>query len=130
MTNKRHRVKNRSESGSFVALPHAMICSEEWAELSAQAIKLLLDLYAQYKGNNNGDLTMAWSIMKSRGWRSKDTLNRARKVLLKSGWIICTRQGGLRIPGLYAVTWKPIDDCGGKLDMESTNKALGTWKTR
>lgn len=122
------KTKGRRESGSFVALPHAVIGSDEWAALSAQAVKLLLDLYSQYKGKNNGDLTLAWSIMKPRGWKSKETLYRARDELMEAGWIICARQGGRHIPSLYAVTWQAIDECGGKLDIDETRTAPGTWK--
>lgn len=130
MAGKRLKAKGRRESGSFVALPHAVIGGDEWAALSAQAVKLLLDLYSQYKGNNNGDLTLAWSIMKPRGWKSKDTLYRARDELMAAGWIVCARQGGRHIPSLYAVTWQAIDECGGKLDIAETSAPLGTWKNK
>lgn len=122
--------KGRRESGSFVALPHAVLGSDEWADLSAHAVKLLLDLYGQYKGNNNGDLTAAWSILKARGWRSKDTIYRALDELIAKGWVIKTRQGGRHIPSLYAVSWQAIDECGGKLDVAATNTAPGTWKNK
>lgn len=128
MSRKLERTKGRRESGSFVALPHAVIAGNEWAELSASAVKLLLDLYGQYRGKNNGDLTLAWSVMRSRGWKSKQTLYRAKDELLEGGWIICTRQGGRHIPSLYAVTWQAIDECGGKLDVAETRTAPGTWK--
>jgi len=124
------KAKGRRESGSFVALPHAVLGGDEWAELSAQAVKLLLDLYAQYRGANNGDLTVAWSILKERGWKSKDTLYRALDELIAAGWVIRTRQGGRHIPSLYAVSWQAIDHCEGKLDVAPTNTAPGTWKKK
>lgn len=128
MSRKREQAKGRRESGSFVALPHAVIGGAEWARLSPAGVKLLLDLYGQYRGQNNGDLTLAWSIMKPRGWKSKQTLHRAKDELLAAGWIICTRQGGRHTAGLYAVTWQAIDGCGGKLDIGETRTAPGTWK--
>jgi len=120
--------KGRAESGSFIQLPHAILESSEYANLSAPAVKLLLDLFAQFRGKNNGDFTAAWSVMSRRGWRSRDTLRRALAVLIEKGWIIKTRQGGRRICCLYAVTWKAIDNCGEKLDHPPTRTALGTWK--
>lgn len=130
MSRRRERAKGRREGGSFVALPHAVIGGDEWADLSAHAVKLLLDLYAQYRGNNNGDLTAAWSILKVRGWRSKDTIYRALDELIGAGWLIKTRQGGRHTPSLYAVSWQAIDHCDGKLDVVETNTAPGTWKNK
>ncbi len=124
----RRKAKGRRNSGSFVAMPHAILESNSYAKLSAPAVKLMLDLYGQYKGSNNGDFAMAWSMMSKRGWRSKDTLYRGRDELLDKGFIIQTRQGGKHRCSLYAVTWKPIDDCNGKLDCSSTRTALGYWK--
>jgi hypothetical protein len=78
-----HKKKNwlaaeRRERGGFAALPHCLLESQVFVDLSARAVKLLVDLLAQFKGFNNGDLCMAWSVMKERGWKSRDTLNKAR----------------------------------------------------
>jgi len=128
MALSRRRAKGRLDSGSFVSMPHAILESKTYANLGAPAVKLMLDLYGQYKGSNNGDFAMAWSMMRKRGWRSKDTLYRARDELLDNGFIIQTRQGGKHQCSLYAVTWQPIDDCMGKLEYPSTRVALGYWK--
>ena len=128
MANSRRKAKGRRDNGSFVAVPHAVLESDTYAKLSASAVKLTLDLYGQYKGSNNGDFAMAWSMMSKRGWRSKDTLYRARDDLLDNGIIIKTRQGGKHQCSLYAVTWQPIDECNGKLDCSPTNVAPGYWK--
>ena len=69
--------KTRREGGQFVALPWAILRSEEFAALSPFANKLLFDLLAQFNGGNNGDLCAAWRLMKGRGWRSKDSLWKA-----------------------------------------------------
>jgi len=128
MALSRRRAKGRRESGSFIAMPHAILESQTYAKLGAPAVKLMLDLYGQYKGSNNGDFAMAWSMMQKRGWRSKDTLYRARNELLENGFIVQTRQGGKHQCSLYAVTWQPIDDCMGKLEHPPTRVALGYWK--
>jgi hypothetical protein len=88
------KAKARRETGPFLAVPRHVIDSPQYVALSAYGVKLLFDLYAQFRGNNNGDLSAAWSLMKQRGWHSKGTLSRAVKELLAGGWIIVTRQGG------------------------------------
>jgi len=128
MARTRDKSKGRKATGSFVQLPHAIFQSAEFAELSAFAVKLLLDLFIQYRGDNNGDFTAAWKVMSKRGWSSRDTLDRALKMLLDNGWIIKTRQGGKHLCNLFGVTWLPIDECSGKLDINPTRIAAGTWK--
>jgi hypothetical protein len=114
--------------GYFVAMPHDVIRSECYAKLSAHAVKLLNDLLAQYQGNNNGDLCVAWTLMQKRYWKSKDTLDKARKELLDNEWIEITRQGGRHRASLYALTFYSIDDCKGKLDVAETKSPRGSWK--
>ena len=128
MAQTRFKSKGRSENGSFVAMPHRVLECEPYTKLSAKGVKLLVDLFAQFRGSNNGDLGMAWTVMKKRGWRSRDTLNKACKELVQNGFIVRTRQGGRHQCNLFAVTWLPIDDCKGKLDCPSTTVAPGYWK--
>jgi hypothetical protein len=125
---KRTRAKGRLESGGFLALPHAVIASPAYLGLSAHAIKLLIDIGAQFRGSNNGDLCASWSVMRLRGWRSRDTLHRALQELLRVKLIELTRQGGLHRPSLFAVTWRAIDECSGKLDVPPTRVASGLWR--
>jgi hypothetical protein len=86
------------------------------------------DLLAQYKGDNNGDLCAAWTLMQPRGWKSKDTLSKALKELLAGDWLEVTRQGGRHKATLYGLTFYAIDDCKGKLDVKATGSPRGTWK--
>ena len=123
------KAKGRNEGGQFAALPHRCLAHENYTRLSSRAIRLLVDLAFQYNGRNNGDLTAAPSILHKRGWRSKETIRLAILELLHFGWITLTRQGGLnRTPNLYAVTFQPIDECGGKLDVRSSSIPSGEWK--
>ena len=129
MTNRDHRrAKGRKESGPFLPVPSDVLNSPNFLTLSLKAKALILDMGATYNGFNNGDLAAAYSMMQPRGWRSKDTLAKAISELLSSGMIEKTRQGGLHGPSLYAVTWKPIDACKGKLDVTATNVASGKWR--
>jgi hypothetical protein len=121
-------MKGRRESGTFVALPHAVLESERWRSLSPIATKLVIDVFSQFRGYNNGDLAAPWSLMSRRGWRSKATLYKAIKQAKDAGMIIVTRQGGRKIPTLYGVTWLAIDECGGRLDIKPTSIPPGDWK--
>ncbi len=66
--------------------------------------------------------------MKKVGWSSKDQLAKAIKELLDTEWIMVTRQGGRKIPTLYALTFRAIDECGGKLDVRPNREPLHSWK--
>jgi hypothetical protein len=109
-------------------MPHAVIRSKELAVLSPYALKLLLDLLAQYRGKNNGDLCAAWTVMRERGWRSKATLQKALKELLANEWIEVSRQGGRNLASLYAVTFFAVNDCGGKHALKPTQYPKGLWQ--
>lgn len=121
--------KQKREGGGFVALPFALVRSSEFAALTSHGVKLLIDLLAQYNLRNNGDLSMSFEkTMRPRGWKSKDTLNKARQELVEAGLILLTRQGGLHRCSLYAVTFYAIDGCDGKLDVSATRAPPGGWR--
>ncbi|MFV0478276.1 MAG: hypothetical protein ACK5ME_10625 [Parahaliea sp.] len=115
MPRNRRKTKGRGGDAGFGALPRAVWEHPDYCKLSGSAVKLLMDLACQYNGRNNGDLTVAYSILKKRGWSSKDTITNAKDRLLEAGLIICTREGRFTNPGgecaLYALAWKPINDC-------------------
>lgn len=90
----------------------------------------MIDLYAQYNGKNNGDLCAAYSMMQKHGWRSKGTLARALTELVNAGFILITRQGGKHKANLYAVTFRGVDECGGKLDINPTPVPPNTWNKK
>ena len=138
MSRKRHKdhAKKR-ETGGFVALPHAVLRSRDFASLSPFALKALMDLLSQYRGDNNGDMCAAWKVMAERGWRSRDSLGKALRQLREKSFIVVTRQGiagsiaraKQRVPTLYAVTFYEIDWCGGKLEMQTPTRAhMGAWR--
>jgi len=128
--------KARRESGSFIALPHHILESQEYARLSASAVKLLVDLFSHFKGGNNGDLCCAWKLMRERGWKSRDTLFRAQQELESAGFIERTRRGRKgtpNSPNLFAVSWRPINECldsngRHKLDVPPTKVPSNKWK--
>ena len=130
MARNRAKAKGRREKGSFASLPHSVLWSQEYAELSAIAVKLLVDLLGQYTGKNNGDLTATWKVMQRRGWKSKDTLYRALGELQDTGFLIVARQGGRNRCSLYALTFLAIDECKGKTDIKPTATPPGFWRSQ
>nr|WP_314623631.1 hypothetical protein [uncultured Noviherbaspirillum sp.] len=120
--------KLKREPGGFAALPFALLRSRSFAQLTPYAVKLLFDLVAQYNLRNNGDLSIAFEkVMRPRGWKSKDTLNKARLELIETGFVVLTRQGGLHQCSLYGLTFYAIDHCDGKLEISATRTPLGGW---
>ena len=118
----------RQTTQPFLSLPHNVLNHDSFRTLSPRATKLLIDIAAQYRGCNNGDLCAPLSVMRKRGWKSNDQLFKARKELLDRGLILTSRQGGLNKCSLFALTWFQIDDCKGKLDTPSTDVAPHNWK--
>ena len=113
--------RGRAKNGRFAGIPHSVMESESYYLSSGNALKLLLELVKQYNGHNNGDLSAAFSVLKSRGWRSKKTLARCLNELMERELIVKTREGWFSNPGgrcaLFALTWRAIDECEGK-DLE------------
>ena len=126
---RRRRIKGRQTTNPFLMLPFHVLNHERFASLSPRATKLVIDIASQYRGNNNGDLCAPLSVMRRRGWTSSDQLHKAKSELIEKGVIILTRQGGLNKANLYALSWLPIDECYGKLDVAATALPPVTWKT-
>ena len=126
----RHKdAKDKRDGGTFIAIPRSVIESDAYMGLSAQAKALLIDIFAQYRGDNNGDLCAAWTVMKRRGWKSEETLNNAKKALLRSGLLVETRKGCRPNKcSLYAVTWCTLDYCNGKLDITPQGFPRGAYR--
>lgn len=130
MARSYEKSKGRSSKVSgFSMLIHAYFQSAEYAELSPRATKMLIDLYCQFRGENNGDLCATYSVMKKAGWSSNDQIQKAIAELLAKGWIIITRRGGRKLPTLYGLTFRGIDNTG-KLNshISSSPMPLHLWK--
>ncbi|RRS03214.1 hypothetical protein EIP75_16105 [Aquabacterium soli] len=128
MSRSRNRFKGSRVQGGFLAMPHSVLNAAAFVRLSGSAVKLLMDLGAQYRGDNNGDLSIAWKLMEPRGWASQTTLHKAKDELLKSGFLFEARKG--QRPNkcsLYALTWFDLDvsdkhDAGAKAFMRNAFK--------
>ena len=128
MADKRARATGKGKDHSFVGIPHFILRSDEFGQLDGNEVKLLLELAKEYKGSNNGDFSAAWSVMKTRGWRSSGTVQAAKDGLLRKGWLICTRHGGSHRCSLYGITWWSLDECGGKSLYKAETKARHEWR--
>jgi hypothetical protein len=129
--NEHKRVKQTGKGAgrSFVALPHYMLDSEAWGALSPHAVKVIVEAARQFKGDNNGDFSLPWSRMRRRGWKSKSTLSAAIHEAIEAGFLERSRFGNRNhVCALYAITWKPIDECGGKLQIPPTKVASSAWR--
>jgi len=116
---KRHKGQ-RGGSPRFVRLLHRLLDDPRYIGLSHTAKTLLIDAARHYNGRNNGDIAVTLTVMAKRGWNSNSTLRRALSELLKAELLMLTRQGGRNQCNLYALTWEPINECGGKLDVQPT----------
>jgi hypothetical protein len=124
----RKNTKKRS-TASFVALPKYLINSRKYQELKGNSIKLLTQIAEQYNGSNNGDLQASFSVLKHKGWKSSETLDRALKELVESGFLVKTRQGHFpNICSLFGVTWQPIDKSDKYDNSSLIGQVLGWWK--
>ncbi len=124
MARNRQKSKGRAEAGTFALIPHAVMDCKDFRSLSGSSMCVLMCLLRQYRGNNNGDLSAEFSRAKDWGIGSKSTLAKALVELQERNLIVRTREGRFTNPGgrcaLYAVTWQPIDECGGKIELSAT----------
>lgn len=121
-TKQKHKI-----NGAFIPLPRSILLHANFHSLSGKALKLLMVLGADYNGRNNGDLHATWETAKKYGFRSKSTLNEAKKELQEKGFIVETRKGGFPNKcALFALTWLPFDS-NPKLDMTANGFPLRAW---
>jgi hypothetical protein len=125
-------IDRKKKTTRFIGIPYHVASSEQFANLKAPAVKLLVDLLYQYTGKNNGLLSPCYTLMKKRGW-SKSSLYRAYAVLVHSGFIVVTRQGMKvrNFPTLVAVTWNGIDEpvkCKFDAGVKTSPVPLSYWK--
>ena len=110
------RIKEKplASIGQFTPVPHRVMKSDNYMSLSHTAARLLWDIAAQWGKDNNGRLLASWAKMSARGWKSADTLHRARTELVKAGFIYQTVQGHRpNKASWYAITWFPLEKLNG-----------------
>lgn len=132
MSSKTYKnAKAKRDGGAFALVPKSVLDGKAYLSVSAHARMLLWDLFSQFNGGNNGDLCAAFSVLKSRGWKSQNTLHAAKQELLDAGLIAETRKGGFpNRCSLYGVTWHALDDCGSKLDIKPCAFPRGAYRLK
>lgn len=127
---KRRKGGAVSVVGPWVPMPLQFMASRACAELSPQALKMLLDLCAQLGPNasGNGDLSAAPSVMRARGWTGNATRQAALDELIAAKLVCVTRQGGRRQCSLYAVTLWPMACDFSKLDHGPGAYSVNDWR--
>jgi hypothetical protein len=122
-------IKRRRHADHFAAIPVEVLLSDACRTAPNYAFRALVVIAAQYRGRNNGDLALTWKTARAFGLNSKKLLIKSIGLLLERGLVQKTRQGGKRPMGpcLYAVTWHPIDECDGKLDVQKSLAASHAW---
>ncbi len=127
MAAKKQKRPEEAVSGLYSPMPHTVLDSVAFKSLGYPAKALLFDLIRQHTGVNNGHLHLSFSWLASRGWKSRDVIQRARAELMKHDLLIQTKQGGLNIgASRYAVTWLKITNFLG-LDIQAKDYHLGAW---
>ena len=99
------------DGGLFVALPHAVINSAAYRGLSHAARALLIDVAVQLspRGENNGRLLCSRAYLAHLGWKSADTIHRAKSDLIKAELLFETVKGQRpNRASWYAVTWMSL----------------------
>src|SRR6185437_97266 len=88
------RAMPRAKKNRFIQITDTVYDSLAFKTLPAPAAKLWVDLRTQYKGFNNGRIVATLSRLRTRGWNSNDTLQRARDELVRRGLLRYTRRCG------------------------------------
>ncbi len=115
-------------SGGFGGIPHAVMDCTAFKGAGHIAKALLFELIRQVNGSNNGHLQLSYEwLTKRRGWKSRDTIKRARLELVERGLVLETRKGGLnKGAAQFALTWLPISNSTG-LDFVASDYQPGAW---
>lgn len=102
------------DSGGFVALPWSVLDCPAYAALSTHAKALLLEVARQFHRDDNGRMLLSRAYMATRGWKSNDTIAKAKNELLNGGFIFETVKGHRpNKASWYAVTWRTLDKMPG-----------------
>lgn len=111
---KRYRYKKGELEalGGFVAVPFDVFASKDYKGLSIEAKALLLEVIAQYRGDNNGDLTPSFYVVGAALKWGKPRHAKAVAELRATRLIQVTREGQRGSKGvneLWALSWFGLD---------------------
>ena len=117
MANGRNKVRKGDsgrDAGGFIALPWSVLDCPAYTALSTHAKALLLEVARQYHRDDNGRMLLSRTYMATRGWKSNDTITKAKTELLNGGFIFETVKGHRpNKASWFAVTWRSLDKMPG-----------------
>lgn len=90
---RRHNNTGRSKTEQFLRIPHYLIYSVAWRELSPVARASFIEIAALYNGSNNGRLAVSTRALGQRLKRTKSTAATALRELEDSGFIVSKKFG-------------------------------------
>lgn len=123
MAKARPKIDRDGNSGAGWYIPNVVSNSAAWRSMTLGEFRLITiaaSLYSPKEGNN-GHIALSFEYLKKHfDWVSEGTLVNARKGLEEKGLLLLTRKGDRNnIPGLYALTWLPLQRYNGqKLDID------------
>jgi len=111
---RRANKTGRSEGeGRFLALPHFLLHSSSYKELSCAARSVLIEIAAIYDGKNNGRIAAGVRWLAERCKIGRDTASRAIQELEDAGFIVTTEKGSFRNHAKraseFCITWRKCD---------------------
>lgn len=116
-------------SERYAGIPHAALDSVAYQGATMSARCLLMELARQHNGFNNGHLHLSQQYLFRRGWKSADTIYKAKGELITRRLVILTRLGGFNIgPSRYALTWHHINNFVG-LEIKRGEYHPGLYRT-
>ncbi len=120
---------NKRDGAKFLALPHIVMDSPGYRAASHTARSLLLDIFRQYSGHNNGKLVACAKHLEPLGWKSNNTVLAAVRQLIDCGLLVEVRKGGFpNTATWFAVTWADLDINDG-LDINPKLLARGAYRS-
>lgn len=108
------------------SMPRDVTSCANYKKLSYPGRALIQDASTLFKGQNNGNICLAHSLLEPLGW-GKYALLHARRELLYYGFLLMTKRGTNRKPDLYALAWINIHSCSGKHDAGRTTEPLAEY---
>ncbi len=84
---------SKSKDSGFIRLDHDLVRCEAWAKLSANATRLLIGIWDQYNGHNNGELRYGYEQAMRLLRCSTRTAKRAFTELEDAGLIEAVEKG-------------------------------------
>jgi hypothetical protein len=107
----RENTHGRASYANFIGIPRSVADSAAFIALSQLTRALYVDLRRQYNGRNNGDISVADTVLAPFGW-AHTSIHKGLKSIIRHGLMVQTRQGGIaslsRICSLYGFTDMPI----------------------